>query len=184
MASLANIQDNSQIGNTKGVATILVVVAVIAIVFFAGGKIMKFFNGILEGLGLKDDPNEAKNKEAVQTGLDKETAKGVLSAWSPQFAKNAPGGSSILKATSANALAKTMWDSVGYTYDSPALGEGVIKQLKTKSQVSSLADAFFKNYKVDLLSWLQNKYDTNEQKQFLASMLSYVKALPDYNDSH
>jgi len=179
-----NVTDSSQVGNTKGIATILLVVAVIFIVLFAGSKVMKLINGTLEGLGLKDDPTEAKNKETVQTGLEKETNKGVMSAWSPQYYKNAPGGSALLTVATAKALAKTMWDSVGYITDTPSLGEGVIKQLKTKTQVSFLADTFYKTYKVDLLSWLQNKYDTNEQKQFLASMLAYVKALPDYNNSH
>jgi hypothetical protein len=178
-----NVTDSSQIGNAKGIATMLIVVAIVVLVFIFADKIIKFINGFLEDIGLKDDPTKKKNKEQTQAQLEAESAKGVMSAWSPSFYKNAPGGSALITVATADDLASDMYGSVGYLYDTPSVGEGVIKQLSTKTQVSFLADRFYINYKVDLLSWLKQHYDTGDQVQHLATMLDYVKALPDYNKS-
>lgn len=163
-----------------GIAKVLLYVAIVVVIFIVVGKFFKGIDGLLQKIGLQDSKEEKENKEKVSNAVDKESTKGNESAWSPRFYQGAPYGAVLLTASSAESLAKRMWDSVGYFVDSPSKGAGVIRQLKTKAQVSHLAHKFFQKYGIDLLPWLQNKYDTSEQKEYLADMLRHVEALPKW----
>lgn len=154
------------------------VVVVLAIILFS--KLTKFGEGFLEGLGLKDSKEEKANKEAIDGNVNRENSKGNNSAWSPRFYKEAPSGTRLVTQSTADTLAKQLWDSVGYIVDTPSKGAGAIKQLSTQAAVSFVADRFQIKYKLDLLQWLQNKYDTSEQQEVLADMMRYVNNLPKY----
>jgi len=65
-----------------------------------------------------------------------------------------------------------------YWIDNPQQGLGQIKRLKTKAQVSQLTETFLTMYGKDLYFWLKDKYDTQDQKQALADIITYVNSLP------
>lgn len=155
-----------------------VVVVVLAIILFK--QFMNFGQGALEFLNLRDTKEEKKNNEMVNSTVDRESAKGNNSAWSPNFYKSAPYGTSFPVDAEIGSIAKQFWDSVGYLYDNPAQGMGAIRRCKSKAVLSKVAYFFNGLYNLDLLSWLQKKYDTSTQKEILADMLRYADNLPKY----
>jgi hypothetical protein len=161
----------------EGIATILVVVAVIAIVFIVGGKLFKGLNGLFEAFGLKDTKEEIEDRQNVEqqaaTGTD------VFKAFNPQYWKQ-QSGALLFTQSLTDSLVKMLWDSVGTIYDTPSLGMTAIKRCETKSQVSWLSYNFTKKHGMDLLSWLKSKYDTKEQVDTLSTMFNHVKSLPDF----
>ena len=173
-----NLPESSGKGVNIAVVMTITVVLILVVILFAKG--VKFAEGFLEGLGLKDTKEEKANQSDIDRKVNRESASGVNSAWSPGFYKKAPSGTKLVTSATAESIAKTLWDSVGYVYDEPSKGAGAIKQLRTKAAVSFVADKFYNKYSIDLLTWLQNKYDTKEQKEYLADMLRYVENLPNY----
>jgi hypothetical protein len=165
---------------SKAWVTLLVglVVVVLAIIFFK--KIMDFFNGIGEGLGLKDTKEEKVNRATVAAAVNKENAKGNKSYWSPNFyiVSKPPNK---LTASTAESIAKQFYDSVGYVTDTPSQGAGALRRCANGCQLSQVAATFNSKYGLDLLNWLQNKYDTQEQVEILADMLRYSNNLPKWN---
>jgi hypothetical protein len=105
------------------------------------------------------------------------------SPWSPAFYKGAPAGSLLLTNNYADSLVQQIIDSVGFFSDDFWTVLGIIKQMKTQSQVSYLADRFAIKTGSDLLTWLQGSnwprdhYSAAEVNQ----LIDYVKKLPKYN---
>lgn len=155
-----------------------VVVVVMAIILFK--QFMNFGKGALEWLNLKDTKEEKKNNELVDSTVDRETTKGNASAWSPNFYKSAPYGTSYPVDSEIESIAKQFWGSVGYVYDNPAQGMSALKRCASKAVLSKVAAEFARRYGLDLLSWLQKKYDTSTQKEILADMLRFASNLPKY----
>lgn len=101
--------------------------------------------GLLGGRGQREVDQELQNPE---------------SAWKPAFWKSAPVGSALIKRAVAEAYSKTIYDALNWYADDTAAVTGVFSALKTKSQVSFLADVFNQKYGADLLSYLQEGSDT------------------------
>lgn len=163
------------VGSKKGqdVAIIMIVIAIIIIAALILHKTFKGTDSILQGLGLEDSPEE----KAVNANLNKSVSDAKGSPWwTSKYYKTMSG--SLVKAAPADALAKTIYDSVGYIYDSPEEAVGAIKQLKNKMQISFLVERFYGLYKKDLLSFLTEHYDTTSQKKFLIDIINYVSKLP------
>lgn len=152
-------------------------VVVIAIIFFK--KVFGITDKITEGLGLKDSKDEKLNRATVAAAVNKENAKGNASYWSPNFWRLQKPPNQ-LTASTAESIAKQFWDSVGYIYDTPNEGSGALKRCVSGCQLSQVAETFNKVHGIDLLNWLQNKYDTQEQVEILADMLRYANNLPKW----
>lgn len=75
------------------------------------------------------------------------------SYWKPAYYKKV--GGTILKRETAENFAKKINSSFTFLYDDSASILGVFYQLKTKSQVSYLADVFYQLYNLDLLNTLR-----------------------------
>lgn len=161
-----------------GISTLVIVIAIVAIAFIIINKLFGGINGFLEGIGLKKDEKEIQ--------LDSDLAKFLSNSsnpsnpFSPSFYKSAPGGAKLLTVAAAKVLAKQIYDSVGWMYDSPENAFAAIKQCSAQSQVSFLADQFGKEYSKDLVSWLNQKFDTDGQKVILREIFYYVSKLPKY----
>lgn len=166
----------------KSKAIVMLVGGIVAIVLVITifSKIFKGFSGAMEGLGLKDSKEGAENKKLIDQAVNAANSGGTGSPWSPNFYKSAPPGSALFTVSQAQLLAKQIWDSVGYVYDTPSRGSAAIKQCKTKSQVSFLAEQFYKLYTKDLISWLNDKYDIMGQREYLRGIIDYVNSLPKY----
>lgn len=187
---MSNIAGNQISGKIEW--TFIAIVAVILfLVLKAGGTITGIFKGIQdtagemgETLNIRDTDAEKADKARLQSLIAAMRNDGLKSAFSSGYLDalkaTTPAGKKIalIKRADADKLAATIWDSVGWYTDSATQGEGAIKSLKYKSQVSWLADVFFQNYKKDLLGWLSEKYDTTAQKQALLRIIEYVNALP------
>ena len=107
-------------------------------------KILVSF-GLLGGRGQREVVSELQNPN---------------SPWKPTFWKSAPTGSALIKRSTAEAYAKTIYDALNWYADDTAKVTGVFSALRTKSQVSFLADVFQQVYGADLLSYLQEGSDT------------------------
>jgi len=163
-----------------GISIVLVVVVVIVLAVILFSKFMNFGSGALEWFNLKDTKEEKENKAKIKTQVNEEEVKGNGSAWSPNFWRAAPSGSKLFTVAVGNDIAEQFWDSVGYIWDTPSKGAGAVRRCSTKSQLSWVADRFNIEYGLDLLQWLQNKYDTGEQLEILADILRYADGLPKY----
>lgn len=125
--------------------------------------------GVLEGRGGTQVQKELTNPN---------------SPWKPAFWKSAPAGSLILTRAQAEGYASTIHGAFTVFQDDYNAIQSVFSQLKTKSQVSFLADVFIQKYNEDLLSFLgdgggilpwDGLSDTN-----LAKITDLVNRLPQY----
>ncbi len=162
----------------KGISMLIIVVAVIALAFIVVNKVFGGINGILEGLGLKDSEEEIRLNSDLENFL-RDTSN-PTNPFSPAFYKNAPADSKLFKSAFADQLARQIYDSVGVFYDDPESALAAIKQCTTKSQVSFISDRFNVMFKKDLITWLDQKFDTNNQKRILREIYSYAASLPKY----
>ena len=156
-------------------AIILVVITVIIIVVVLMNKYIKAGNSILEALGLKD----SKDETALNADLASSSEHAAKGNWfTPTYHKSGKTGTKYVTRAKAEELAKLLNESVGYIYDDPGKAAGAIKQLQFKSQVSFVADVFQQVYKKDLKTYLDQGFDTEEQKKSLLDIYNYVKGLP------
>lgn len=162
-------------------ATVLLLggLVVIVLVIVIAGKFFGGISGALEGLGLKDSKEGKDNQNFIDSEVNKANRSGTNTPWSPHYYKQFPGAK-IFTVSDSEMLAKQIWDSVGYLYDTPSKGAAAIKQCKTKTQVSFLAKRFYEKYGKDLLNWLNDKYDVMGQREYLRGMIDYVNSLPKY----
>jgi len=121
-------------------------------------------------------------EDTVESGKVGREAISMESPWNPNFYKKGPSGQLLLTSQSANILVLAILNSVGWFKDDFSQVLGVIKQLKTQSQVSYLADKFAQYQGQDLLTWLQG--DTYPSDRYSAEqvnqLIQYVKQLPKY----
>ena len=167
-----------------GTIKLLIYLAIGIVIFMLLKKFTGVFSGLGEAFGMKDTKEESATKNEIENTTDKEQSKGNKSFWSPNWYKTVAAQKAkakIITMAGAKTLCKQIYDSVGYTVDTPSQGLAAFKNCKTKSQISFLSDQFNKIYKKDLLSWLKEKYDTNEQKQTMSDILNYCDSLPMYN---
>lgn len=154
----------------------------IVLVFKFGKQILDAMTGSAEALGLKDSKEGAENKRYIDNSVNTNNAAGTKSPWSPLFYKavqKRDGKVVIFTESSAKDIAKRFYDSVGYIYDSPALGVSAVKQIPTKVKLSHVSDIFNRTYKIDLLTWLNDKYDKLGQREYLREILEYADNLPE-----
>ena len=106
------------------------------------------------------------------------------SPWKPTFWKSAPAGAALIKSATANQYAATIHNAFSLFQDDFNAIFSVFSQLRTKSQVSFLADIFQQKYGEDLLSFLGDgggimPWDgLNDQN--LAKITELVSRLPQY----
>lgn len=163
---------------------ILMPVIIIVLLIIVGNKIISGITGAIsapfEALGIKDTQQEkedlqsAENKiRALERSKNNPFNPGYISVVMKQYPKV-----SILNASYADSLAKRIWDAIGRIYDSPEDIFSAIKACEAKTHVSYLANTFAKKYNKDLLTWLEQKMDTTEQKIILGKIIDYVNGLP------
>ncbi len=142
----------------------------------AGVLGFSFFKQFLEKLGIWDS-KDTKDLDADATN--------PANAWSPAFYHNKPDSTPwtyrITDSTAA-AYSREIYNAFGPFNDCEECAKAVIKRLRTKSNLSFLAEVFSSIYGQDLLSflrggnWPQDRLsdaDVNEINQ-------YVKNLPNY----
>lgn len=105
-------------------------------------------------------------------------------AWSPNFWKTGPAGTLLLHQADADEYAETIYNYFHVLYDDYNAVLGVIKNCKTKSQVSFIAYAFLNKYGKDMYSWLRKPDGINPldglSDDHLTELNNYVSKLPPY----
>lgn len=162
--------------NEKQKETILLVGGVVVVIaVFAG--IGKIFSGIAESLGLSDSKADLAAESAVKSAEKQDY-------FSPNFIQSPPAPLNqkltLLSQASANAKATKIYKAIGLVYDSPEEITAAFADIKTKSQVTSIAIAFRKLYGKELLNFLNLHLDTEDQKKTLATILERLNRLPKY----
>jgi len=125
---------------------------------------------LLKVLGIK------KNADTV--ALDN-AASNPDSFWSPLFWKGLRNPI-IMTRSSAENIARTIYDAFGVFNDNEEQAVGALKNLKYQAQCSFLADVFFQMYGMDLItflrggSWPQDRLSDSD----VADINSYISKLP------
>lgn len=112
-------------------------------------------NKLFKGVGAVTD---TVTDTAPKFGIGQSNeAKDILTmkAFKPSYYKTLKGNVFLLTKASALKMAKDIHDAVtlGGLYSDDSAILGVIKNLKTKSQVSFLSDVFFEKYGKDMLTY-------------------------------
>lgn len=129
---------------------------------------------ILEGLQLKDTPEEAAAKKLQ----DKVESLNISrDYWNPAFIHKAPAGytAKILTQSDANILARKIKDAAGYFNDNEEQIYSVFRELKYKSQIAFLVYKFNVLYGLDLYTWLKESVLSAAE---LNTVLSIAEKLP------
>lgn len=129
---------------------------------------------LLEKVGLQKSSDQIRNDKAATNE----------NAWNPNFWKTGPVGTLLFTQESANNFAGIMYDYFHVLYDDFNSVLNVIKQCKTKSQVSFIANAFQSKYNLDMYGWLVKPDGINPMDGLstdqLTTLNNYVSQLPDY----
>lgn len=96
--------------------------------------------------------------------------------FSPDYYKTGGAGTLILTAAASDFLAKSIYDSKGIFNDDEDKLFGVFKSLKTKSQVSFLAEVFYRKYKRDMIAYINSFLNDKE----MLTLKNIVDKLPNY----
>lgn len=103
------------------------------------------------------------------------------------FLAKVPTGTLLLTNAVATKLAKTIYDAFGFFGDDEAQVIGVFRQLKTQSQVASLAKKFNEIYKKDLIQYMrdgkqgiQNTYWSGLSESIINNIKELVSKKPKY----
>jgi hypothetical protein len=143
----------------------------LVVLYFGYTKVIK---PLLEGVGL------SKSDEEIE--IEKQTSN-PGSPWNPNYWRK--GGAMLIRETDVQRFVNTIWNAPGYISDDFDAVLGVFKQLKTKSQVSYLADKFNQMKGKDLLNWLQgggalswpaDRFSAEQVNQ----LIKYVNGLKNY----
>ena len=143
----------------------------LVVIYFGYTKVIK---PLLEGVGL--------SKSEAEIEIEQQTSN-PSSPWNPNYCRK--GGATIITNSQVQKFIDTIWNAPGYTFDDFDAVLGVFKQLKTKSQVSYLADKFNQAKGKDLLNWLQgggalswpaDRFSADQVNQ----LIKYVNGLKNY----
>ena len=147
------------------------------LLLYGGGLLIVYFGilrPLLEKLGIA-------RSQAEQQVINQQNAPNNKNPFSAIYWKTIPGAK-LIKRNETNALAKRIFDAMGYFSDDESAVFSVFTQLKTKTQVSWLADIFQQNYKMDLLDFLKRGKGQLPQAGLnnteLQQILNIVNALP------
>jgi hypothetical protein len=122
----------------------------------AAGAYFLVVRPVLVKLNIVDSADDKRTDKDV-----KDHSVSVNSAFSPTYYKGI-SRATILTRESAEALAKTLYEAIGWLYDDETAVYGVFRQLKYKTQVSFLADVFYQKYKADLYQYLARNLNSTE----------------------
>jgi hypothetical protein len=147
------------------------------ILLYGGGLLIVYFGilrPLLEKLGLA-------RSQAEQQVINQQNLPNNKNPFSSTYWKTIPNAKLITR-NATNALAKRIFDAMGYFSDDESAVFSVFTQLKTKTQVSWLADIFQQNYKMDLLDFLKRGKGQLPQAGLsdteLQQVLNIVNSLP------
>lgn len=122
----------------------------------------------------------------IDSAEDKALNEAQLSetAWNPRFYQTAPTGSILITSAAVKMLSKKIYDALNWYGDSFVEVIGALRQLKTKAQVSQLADYFAKTYGLDMYAYLKTGDSSfpgsGLSTENLTTLNNFVKSLPLY----
>ena len=157
-------------------------IVVIIVLATVAKKVFGGIGSMLEGFGIKDNPEEKEIKETIKAAEKKAITEPQSSPWSPQMFKLAPSGTKLVTAATADKAARQIKDSSGYILpDKPEQALAAFKLMPNQAAVSFLVQRFEVLYSVDLLSWLTESFnDTPTQMKVYSQILTYVDKLKKY----
>lgn len=132
----------------------------------AGALLLTFGKGIKSLFSFGND-------EADQAAQQQLQQLNNTNCFSPNYYKGKPGAI-LLYMADAIRISKIIYDAKGFFNDDEAAVYGAFQSLKTKTQVSFLAEVFFNKYKVGLWGFLQNMFNEKELAQ-VATIVNKLK---------
>lgn len=140
-----------------------------------GGLALAFFGGraILQKLGIVSTAEDRATELEQQQQLQQLSSGNYFD---PDYWRTGGAGTLILTTAGADNLAKIIYDAKGIVNDNEASVYGVFQSLKSRSQVSYLAGAFFRRYNQSLIGYLQSFLNQQE----LSAVAKITNKLPAF----
>lgn len=111
---------------------------------------------ILTKLGIiQSSEDKARDKQAQAFGTTQN------SPFNPSYYKGVKNAILVTRAT-AEKLADQLYDAIGNVYDDENAVYGALRQLKTKTQLSWVADVFTQRHQADLYQYLARNLSDSE----------------------
>ena len=139
---------------------LLIIGGVAALAYFG------ILDPILKKLGIKDDAADRARDSAIDTAAN---ARG----WNPTYYKSIKGAL-ILTRASAESFARVLNSAMSGWGTNEEKIYGVLRSMKTQTQLSFLCDVYFQLYKKDLYQHIVSELSTNE----LAVVSGIVNKMP------
>ena len=117
-------------------------------------------------------------EDKARAEQDKVNAGSQTSAFSPNLYKDKPGVL-LLTSASANALADQIYNAIGNFYDDENAIYAALRQLKSKEQLSQLADVFVKRHAANLFTYLRRNLSDSEM-DVINSITANLKGLSGF----
>lgn len=146
----------------------------IPLFWLAGGLIaFSVLKKILISLHIWEDP---KSQALDQAAID------PSSPWRPDYWRKSQNYSYAIDTATAQAYAKEIYDAFGYFDDNEDQAIGVFRRLRTKANLSFLADIFNQLYGQDLLTFLRGGIWPKDRlsDDDVSQINSMIAALPNY----
>ena len=184
MPSVNFTQSRLSSGNAEMIRTLTPIIILLIIVFVikkAVGKLGDNMKAPFVNMGIADSAAEQEAATAAAVKAQSMENLGSNSPFSTQYYREkSKGGKSIhlLTAAAAPALAKKIYDAIGFFYDDVSEIMSAIKQCTYKTQISFLSEKFAAMYAKDLFDFLQDKLDRTDQKIAFGKIVNYVNGLP------
>lgn len=130
---------------------------------------------LMKKLGIKKDDNEILVDDTINQGSAK-------NPFDPNFWRVAPAGALLLHNYDGFLLCDKIYRAFGPVNDDEETPIGVIRGLKTQSQVSYLSYLFLQRYGQDLLTFLKggNWPEDRLSAEDVATIIRVVKDKPPY----
>lgn len=130
-------------------------------------KIASTVRGAAETLNLVDTQEEKDGKEHIKNSINK-------NYWQPYYYQQFPN-SVRLTTTEANRLANQLFHANGFFSYREQNAFSVIGQLRSKAQLSQIAEAFTRVKRFNLRAWLTEKMDP----EHFTTLVSMIERLPN-----
>lgn len=170
-------------------AQIVIAVGIVAIVggvlYYVINEVEDVTDSVGGALGLTPDATDKAQQTAYDAvssgGNDWNSLVWAPSKFWPQLAKKYPTtkyGRPLITAKNSQDRAAEIWGAIGVFYDSEEVILNTIKKQKNKMQIAMVVEAFQYKYNKDLLEWLRDKLDQDNEQKVFVKIIQYVNSLP------
>ncbi len=149
--------------------------AIAVFIYLFWDKLSNALKNLIGSVGIGNTVNDEKEIKEVKKEVIKSKPYFNIQYWN--IGKKGYS-SKLFKMVDTTKMVETIKKGIGNIYDSPQQILATFKKCKYKSQISWLSYHFNLKYKKDLLYFLKNGLDKDNQREILNEILEHTNALP------